>query len=169
MCDAAEVGMSDSPGAEEAGRMPVMSIAKFERFFRAAAGLDVDKNDLKRYSGFVNDKVYDLLLIGQATAKSNNRDILEPWDLPVTKGLQESMHRFRGLDEEIELQPILDDLTARPPLDVTYSDETKDRLPELVGGMSLALGRAMKLVDPKLKNPQTRHWETAQQIFDLLL
>ena len=76
--------------------MPVMSIAKFERFFRAAAGLDVDKNDLKRYSGFVNDKVYDLLLIGQATAKANNRDILEPWDLPVTKGLQESMHRFRG-------------------------------------------------------------------------
>jgi Domain of unknown function (DUF1931) len=51
---------------------------------------------------------------------------------------------------------------------VAYSDETKDRLPELVGGMSLALGRAMKLVDPKLKNPQTRHWETAQQIFDLL-
>lgn len=34
--------------------MPVMSVAEFERFFRAAASLDVDKNDLKRYSDFVN-------------------------------------------------------------------------------------------------------------------
>ena len=34
--------------------MTVMSIARFERFFRAAAGLDVDKNDRKRYSDFVD-------------------------------------------------------------------------------------------------------------------
>jgi hypothetical protein len=26
-----------------------MGIAKFERFFRLAAGLDVDKSDLRRY------------------------------------------------------------------------------------------------------------------------
>lgn len=26
----------------------VMNVAKFERFFRAAAGLDIDKSDLKR-------------------------------------------------------------------------------------------------------------------------
>ncbi len=30
--------------------MTVTSIARFERFFRAAAGLNVDKNDLKRYT-----------------------------------------------------------------------------------------------------------------------
>ena len=55
--------------------MPVISVAKFERFFRVAASLDVDKNDLKRYSDFVNQKLYDLLLISQAAAKANNRDI----------------------------------------------------------------------------------------------
>jgi hypothetical protein len=27
--------------------MPVMSVARFERFFRLAASLDVDKNDLE--------------------------------------------------------------------------------------------------------------------------
>jgi hypothetical protein len=27
---------------------PVMSLAKFEPFFRVAAGLDIDKSDLKR-------------------------------------------------------------------------------------------------------------------------
>ena len=42
----------------------VMSVAKFERFFRIAAGLDVDKEDLKRYSDCINQKIYDLLVIG---------------------------------------------------------------------------------------------------------
>jgi len=40
-----------------------------EAHFRAAARLDVDKDDLRRYSDFVNRKVYDLLLIGQATGR----------------------------------------------------------------------------------------------------
>src|ERR1700748_1954461 len=96
--------------------MPVFGVAKFERFFRAAAELDVDKNDLKRYSDFVERKLYDMLLIGQTTAGANARDIVEPWDLPITKGLQESMHAFEHIDEEIELRPILDQLAARPPL-----------------------------------------------------
>jgi hypothetical protein len=58
--------------------VPVMSINKFERFFRVAAGLDVDKKDLKRYSDFVNQKTYDLLIRGTAAATANGRDIIEP-------------------------------------------------------------------------------------------
>ena len=69
--------------------MPVMAISKFERFFRLAASLDVDKSDIKRYADFVNQKIYDLLLMGAATAKANDRDVIQPWDLPMTKGLQE--------------------------------------------------------------------------------
>jgi Domain of unknown function (DUF1931) len=92
----------------------VMGVARFERFFRAVAGLDVDKEDLKRYSGFVNHKVYDLLIRGEATAKANGRDLIEPIDLPITKGLQENIQLFKELDETIELKPILDHLTARP-------------------------------------------------------
>jgi Domain of unknown function (DUF1931) len=83
----------------------VMSVAKFERFFRIAAGLDVDKQDLKRYSEFINQKVYDLLLRAEAAAKANGRVIIEPFDLPITKGLQESIHEFKKIDEQIELQP----------------------------------------------------------------
>jgi hypothetical protein len=85
----------------------VMAVAKFERFFRRAASLDVDKSDLKRYSDFINRKIYDLLLRAQAAARANARSIIEPFDLPITKGLQESIQDFRKLDEEIELQPIL--------------------------------------------------------------
>jgi hypothetical protein len=119
----------------------VMSVAKFERFFRIAAGLNVDKQDLKRYSDFINQKVYDLLLRAEATAKANGRLIIEPFDLPITKGLQESIHEFKKIDEQIELQPILDQLTARPPLDLAYDEDTESQLPEVVGGLSLALAR----------------------------
>jgi hypothetical protein len=149
--------------------MPVMAVNKFERFFRVAAGLDVDKDDIKRHSDFVSGKLYDLLLIGQATAKANDRDILQPSDLPITKGLQESIHQFRKLDEEIDLKPILAQLATSPPLDVTMSEETESRLPEVVGGLSLALARTFKIIDPGVKNPQTEHWERAFRIFSLLL
>jgi hypothetical protein len=39
----------------------------------------------------------------------------------------------------------------------------------VVGGLSVALARTFRIVEPGLKNPQTRHWERAFQIFDLLL
>jgi hypothetical protein len=144
-------------------------IARFERFFRVAARLDVDKQDFKRYREFVNRKVYDLLIRAEAAAKANGRDIIAPFDLPITKGLQECIHAFRQMDEAVELEPILDDLTARPPLDLAYSEETEARLPEVVGGLSVALAHSFKIIDPALKNPQSQHWERSFAIFDLLL
>jgi hypothetical protein len=149
--------------------MPVMGIARFEHFFRTAGSVDVDKNDLKRYHDFVNQKLYDLILIGQAAAKANARDIIEPRDLPITKGLQESMHSFRRIDEEIELRPILAELAARPPLSLALSEETQARLPLVVGGLSVALARTFKIIDPGVRRPMMREWERAFQIFDLLL
>ena len=149
--------------------VPVMTVNKFERFFRVAAGLDVDKKDLKRYSDFVNRKTYDLLIRAEATAKANGRDVIAPFDLPITKGLQESIHEFRKLDEEIELQPILDGLMALPPLDLALGVETEARLPEIAGGLSIALARAFRIIDPNAKNPQSEQWERSFRIFDLLL
>jgi hypothetical protein len=147
----------------------VMSVARFERFFRIAASLNVDKQDLKRYSDFINQKVYDLLLRGEATARANGRLIIEPFDLPITKGLQESIHAFKSIDEQIELRPILEQLTARPPLDLAYGEDTEARLPEVVGGLSVALARTFKIIDGDLKNPQTEHWQRCFRIFDLLM
>ena len=149
--------------------MPVMGFTKFERFFRAAGGVSVDRDDIKRYLDFVNDAIYELLLIGQATAKANVRDIIEPWDLPVTKGLQQSTHAFRRIAEEIELEPILESLTAHPPLDYALSDVTQARLPELFGGISVALARTFKLVDADMKAVHSEEWERAFSIFRLLV
>ena len=149
--------------------MPVMGFTKFERFFRAAGGVSVDRDDVKRYLDFVNDALYDLLLIGQATAKANARDIIEPGDLPVTKGLQESMHAFQRLEEEIELMPVLESLAARPPLDYALSDATQARLPVLFGGISMALARTFKLVEPDIKAVHSAEWERAFSLFRLLV
>src|SRR5258708_29978273 len=146
-----------------------MSVGKFEGFFRSAAGLNVDKQDLKRYSDFINRKVYDLLVRAEAAAKANGRLIIQPFDLPITKGLQESIHEFENIDEQIELRPILDHLTARPPLDLAYGEETESRLPVVAGGLSVALARAFKIIDHDLKNPATKHWGQCFSIFDLLM
>jgi hypothetical protein len=149
--------------------MPPTGIPQFQRLFRAAASLDVDKDDLKRYDDFVDGKIHDLLLIGQAHAKANGRDIIQPHDLPVTKGLQERIHEFRKLDEEIELRPLLERLAKHPPLDLVVAEETEQTLPGIAGGLTVALARAFKLIDTKLKNPHTEHWERVARVFDLLL
>ena len=149
--------------------MAIMGVARFERFFRSAAGLNVDKDDLKRYNDFVHHKLHDLLMMGQATARANDRGLIMPFDLPITKGLQESIHRFQKLDEDIELQPVLEHLATLPPLDLLVDEDTQARLPAVAGGLSVALAEASKIIDPKLKNPGSVHWEQAFRIFDLLL
>jgi hypothetical protein len=149
--------------------LPVFGVAKFERFFRAAAELDVDKSDFKRYCDFVERKLYDLLLMGQTTAGANGRDTVEPWDLPLTKGLQESMHAFRSLDEEMELGPILGRLTAYPPLDRALSEQAEARLPAVVGALSTALARTFRVIEPDVRNPRSEHWERVFRVFDELI
>src|ERR1700727_610994 len=149
--------------------MPVMGFTKFERFFRAAGGVSVDWDDIKRYFDFVNTPIYDFLVIGQAPAKPNVRDIIEPGDLPVTKGLQERTHEFQRLEEEMELRPVLESLAPRPPLDYALSEATQARLPALFGGISMALARTFKLVDPDIKAVHSAEWERAFGLFRLLV
>ncbi|MDB5483797.1 MAG: hypothetical protein JWO83_4850 [Caulobacteraceae bacterium] len=147
----------------------VVAIDKLERFFRRAGAIDVDKSDLGRYEAFVNRKLHDLLIRGEATAKANGRDIVQRIDLPVTKGLQECLHHFEALAAEVPVRPALEEIVARPPLDLAYDVELEAWLPELAGGLSVAIARSFRIVDPEVKNPSTEHWERTFQLFDLLL
>jgi hypothetical protein len=147
----------------------VQGTHQIERFFRAAAEIDVDKEDIKRFYEFVDQKVADLLLMAQHTAKSNERVAVETRDIPITKGLQESIQAFEKLDLDIGLGRILDRIVPEPQYDLPYSDELEARLPIIAGGVSLALARTFKILDPELKNPPTQIWERAFQIFNLLL
>ena len=147
----------------------VMAVPRFERFFREAASLHVDKEDLRRLSSFLFDRIYDLLIRAQAIAAANGRDVIEPWDLPIPKGLQERIHEFERIDEELGLEPFVADLAARPQLDVTIGDDAMNVLPGVAGGLCVALAHCMKVVDTKLVNPSSTHWERTFRIFELLM
>ena len=149
--------------------MTIMGIARFERFFQAVAELDVHKNDLKRYSDFINHNLYDLLLMAEATAHANDRDVLQPEDLPITKGLQQTIREFAKLDEGLELEPIIEQLEMLPPLDLAYGDDVRAELPFVAGGLSVAFARALKIIDPTLRAPHSEQWNRVFRLFDLLL
>ncbi|MET4275737.1 MULTISPECIES: DUF1931 family protein [unclassified Bradyrhizobium] len=144
-------------------------VRQFQRLFREAAGLDLDKADLKRCEEFIDHRIHRLLLRAEADAKAGGEVVIEPWNIPITAGLQECIEQFRKTDETIELAPILDRLAHRPPLQFSYNDETEAMLPDLAGGLGVALARALKIVEPDLKNPQTKEWELASRLFELLL
>ncbi|HWE69978.1 MAG TPA: DUF1931 family protein [Acidimicrobiales bacterium] len=149
--------------------MAPIGIPKFQHFFRESAGLHVDKDDLKRYTEFVNRKLYDLLIVAEATARANIRDVVQPMDLPITKGLQECMHEFRKLDTEIELVGLLEELETLPPLDLELNEETEGQLPEVAGALTVALAKTIRTLDPGLTSPHVADWDHATKVMDILL
>ncbi len=147
----------------------VMAVSKFERLFRESASLDIDKSDIKRLEDFVNQRLYDLLIMGQAAAKANDRDVIQVHDLPITPGLKESIREFRDMDEELDLALILEHLAKQPPLDLAYSEELEQKIPEIVGGITISLAKVFRAIWPKLKNPATEEWETVEKVYAILL
>ncbi len=147
----------------------LMKVAQFERLFRKSASLDVDKNDLRRLSDFIRDKIRDLLEVAAKNAKFNGRDYLVSLDLPLTKGLQNSIKEFKKLDVALELLPVLEDLKALPPIDIIISEDVENILPEIAGGLVVAYAKTIRELDPKVKNPETSHHERARRVFDLLI
>ena len=144
-------------------------IPEMKRFFRSAAGIEVDKDDLKRFRVFVDEKVDDIAIAGRNSARWNGRDVIYPQDLPITKGLQERMREFDKLDEAAEIRELLRQTLRRPPDDVTFGEETEDKLTDVFGGISVALARSFRIVDPRLTNPSSEHWDRAFELFRLLL
>lgn len=149
--------------------MPVSGAKRIKELFHAAAGLNIANNDVKRYEDFVDEKLYDLLLMAVVSARANGRDILQPSDLPLTKGLQERMREFEKLAQEIPVEAVLDQLARHPPLDAAASDEVEARLPAIVGGLSVALAQCFVILKPHSKNPASSEWSQAIDLFNLLL
>ncbi|MGH3621410.1 MAG: DUF1931 family protein [Sciscionella sp.] len=149
--------------------MPVIGATRFQQLFRAAAGLNVNKSDVRRYEDFLNRKLLDLFLMAMATAKWNGRDVIGPSDVPVSKGLQENIHDFGKLDTDGQLTQMLQHVVALPPLDMVLDEESEARIPGIAGGLSLALARTFPIVYPGVRNPGTEEWEVVFGVCDLLL
>jgi len=143
-------------------------IPVFERFFRSVANVKIDKNDVRRFREFVDEQIDDIAIAGRNSAKQNGRDVIVPQDLPITKGVQERMREFDKLEEAEEIRALLRQVMRRPPGDVTFAEDTEDLLPELFGGLSVALAQAFRVVDPTVSNPSTEHWNRVFTIFRLV-
>jgi hypothetical protein len=149
--------------------MPVNAAKQIKGLFHTAAGLTIDNNDVKRYKDFVDEKLYDLLLMAVVSARANSRDVLQASDLPLTKGLQERMREFEKLAQAIPVKAVLDQLARHPPLDGALSDEVETKLPAIVGGLSMALAECFVILNPHSKNPGSAEWSQAIDLFNLLL
>ena len=119
----------------------------------------------------MRDKIADLLIDRRrhgprpTSVMSSSRR-----DLPITKGLQKTIHEYRQLDVDGAVCAMLAEIATRPQLDLAVADEIDEMLPEVAGGLSLALGQTFRIIRPQWRrNPQTEQWERAFQIFDLLL
>jgi hypothetical protein len=145
------------------------AVEEFERFFQVASGLRVDRQDLKRHNDFVHQQLCDLLLMGQANARANGRDVVTLHDLPVTQGLADSMAAFAQIGGRVDLAPILDRLATYAPLELPVDRQAQALLPTVVGGLSLALARTLTLVLPSVVEPRAEHWERAFKVVDLLV
>lgn len=149
--------------------MAVATIHRLEQLFRRAAGLALDKSDFDRLEDFIRLKIQDLVVRGEANAKANGRDVVQPWDLPITKGLQETIHRFRLINAELALTDYLAGLIRLPPTALAIGDETEECFSEIAGALCIALAETFRITDEHLKNPTTEDWERAYRLFGLLL
>ena len=143
-------------------------ISLFQRFFRSVASIKIDKNDVRRFREFVDEQIDDIAISGRNSAKWNGRDVIVVQDLPVTKGIQERMREFDKLEEADEIRELLRQVVRQPPGDVTFAEGTEELLPELFGGLSIALARSFRVMDPTVSNPSTDHWNRAFTLFRLV-
>ena len=147
----------------------ILGFSKFEALFRKVASLDIDKSDLKKFIALINEKITDLLIIAKVAAKANERDIIQLYDLPITKGIQEHINEFKKYDEYLELTPVLEKIVPLPQLNITYSNEVEKTIVELAGALSIISAKILKVLNPDLKNPITEDWEKVKNIFNILL
>ncbi len=79
-------------------------VPTFERFFRSVAGINIGKNDVRRFREFVDEQIDDIAIAARDSATWNRRDVIVPQDLPITKGVQERMREFDKLGEADEIR-----------------------------------------------------------------
>jgi len=149
--------------------MAVVGFTKLEALFRKAASLDIKKGHAKAITDIAEEKLVDLLIAAERNANMNGRDVILEADLPITKGLQESMTLFKKLEEEVSLEDVLAFLTTVPPLKYPLSAELEEKLPVLTGTLLLVLAKIMKEVDPEDRALDHATIERTKTIMDLVL
>ena len=149
--------------------MAVVGFTKLEALFRKAASLDIHKGHAKEITDIVEKKLHDLLLAAERNANMNGRDVIWESDLPITKGLQETIIAFKKLEEELSIDDILAFLASVPPLKYPLSAQLEAKLPEITGALLVVLAKVIKAVDDEARAVNHEAIEKASQILDLTL
>jgi len=147
----------------------VFGANRLEELVWRVSEVELDKSDLERLSEFVDEKLYDLLLVGVQHASYNDRDVIMEPDLPLTRGLRESMQDFELYEEEVDIEPILEQLATYPQLEREPSQEVIDLLPEIVGTLIMVTTQLMTVVDPGISNPDSQTWDRVTETMNLLI
>jgi len=149
--------------------MAILGYTKLETLFRKAASLDIDKGHAKEITDIIEKKLVDLLIAGERNANLNGRDVIWEGDLPITKGLQETIIAFKKLEEEIDVQDVLNYLTTVPPLKYPLAAELEAKLPEITGAILVVMARIMKEIDEEKRRVNHELIEKTARIMDLTL
>ncbi len=148
--------------------MAVAGAHKIEALFKKAAGLQIHKNKVKEISDIIDQKLHDLLLVGEANAKYNDRDVIWYSDLPLTRAFRESMQKFEALDEALVLDDVLAHIKTLPPL-YTLEVELENRLTLVVGTLIYILAQICKELSPDDHVVSEKELKHAIHILDLTI
>ncbi len=149
--------------------MAVVGFTKLEALFRASEGLDIHKGDAKEITDIIEQKLQDLLIAGERIANLNGRDVILESDVPITKGLQETIIAFRKLEESIPLEDILEHLASVPPLKYPLAVELEEKLPEITGAILITLAKIIKVINGGGRTFSHEDIKKAKEIVDLTL
>ncbi len=145
--------------------MAVVGAHKIEALFKKAVGLKISKEKIKEVSDVIDQKFHDLLLIGEANAKYNGRDVIWYSDLPLTKAFRESMQKFKDLEEELALQDVLDHMKTLPPM-YALEVELENKSVEIVGTLVYVFANIIKEFSHKDKVISADDLKSAEHILN---
>jgi hypothetical protein len=130
----------------------------------------VDKLDLRRLEAFLTLNLSELLIRGEDISIENRHPSIARHDLPITKGFGDTVYDFRELDQSKALRAAMEDAVAttvaEARLKQPLEEDARAFLPQVVGGLALALARTFKAADPDMRNPGPSEWAMAFTIID---
>ncbi len=148
--------------------MAIVGAHKIEALYKKAAGLKIPKNRIKELSDLIDNKLHDILLVGEANAKYNARDVIWYSDLPLTKAFRESMRKFEVLEEELNLQEVLDHMKTLPPM-FSLEIELEKKLTDIVGTLVYIMANITKEFSKEDNVVSFDDQERAKAILDLMI
>jgi hypothetical protein len=153
-------------------------------FIAGGTGLDLDHDQVMQIAGMAGQKLSDLFEIAAETAAANGRGLILRHDLPLTRGLLQTLEDVAVLSKDIDIEPIYLFLRTSTGLRAGVDDVVQADLPRLMGALLILSGRIIALLEPTTMPPKEKFalltrpadsrptaWEVerAAQVLDLTL